>query len=162
MDDEREQGADSPVTEERGAPDAVPALRAELEALRSYRQTADTAHAALVTRLGEQQGALEAAQARADALARERDAARQAALAAQRRALLAEHRGAVVAELIQGDTAEALEASVTRARAAHEAIAEELRQQATHAVPAGNPPRGGPALESLSPQAKIAAALRGR
>ena len=92
----------------------------------------------------------------------ERDAAQQALLAAHRRALLAEHAGHVVADLVQGDSVEALEASVARAREAHARIAEQLRAQAVAAVPAGNPPRSGPDFEQLSPRAKIVEALRQR
>jgi hypothetical protein len=96
------------------------------------------------------------------ALLAERDAARQALLAAHRRALLAEHRGAVVDALVQGDSVEELDASVERAREAHTRIAEQLRAEAAAAVPVGNPPRAQPSLEGLSPQAKIAEALRRR
>ena len=96
------------------------------------------------------------------ALMAERDAARQALLAAHRRALLAEHRGAVVEALVQGDSVEALDASVAQAREAHARIAEQLRAEAAAAVPVGNPPRAQPSLEGLSPQAKIAEALRRR
>ena len=90
----------------------------------------------------------------------ERDAARQALLTAHRRALLAEHRGAVVEALVQGDSVEELDASVALAREAHARIAEQLRAEAAAAVPVGNPPRAQPSFEGLSPQAKIAEALR--
>jgi hypothetical protein len=96
------------------------------------------------------------------ALMAERDAAREALLAAHRRALLAEHRGTVVEALVQGDSVAALDASVAPAREAHARIAAQLRAEAAAAVPVGNPPRAQPRLEGLSPQAKIAAALRGR
>jgi hypothetical protein len=96
------------------------------------------------------------------ALMAERDAARAAQLAAHRRALLAEHRGTVVEALVQGDSVEELDASVARAQEAHARIADQLRAEAAAAVPVGNPPRAQPSLEGLSPQAKIAAALRGR
>ena len=92
----------------------------------------------------------------------ERDAGQQALLAAHRRALLAEHAGQVVADLVQGDSVEALEASVERAREAHTRIADQLRVQAVAAVPAGNPPRSGPNFDDLSARAKIAEALRQR
>ncbi len=96
------------------------------------------------------------------ALMAERDAARQALLAAHRRALLAENHGAIVEALVQGDSVEALDASVAQAREAHARIAAQLRAEAAAAVPVGNPSRAQPSLEGLSPQAKIAAALRGR
>ncbi|HEY7068064.1 MAG TPA: hypothetical protein VII06_41820 [Chloroflexota bacterium] len=96
------------------------------------------------------------------ALMAERDAAREALLAAHRRALLAEHRGQVVEALVQGDSVEALDASVARAHEAHARIAEQLRSEAAASVPVGNPPRAQPRLDGLSPQAKIAAALRRR
>jgi hypothetical protein len=96
------------------------------------------------------------------ALMAERDAAREALLAAHRRALLAEHRGVVVEALVQGDSVAALDASVARAQEAHAHVAAQLRAEAAAAVPVGNPPRAQPTLDGLSPQAKIAAALRGR
>ena len=83
-------------------------------------------------------------------------------LVARGEALLAEHACQVVADLAQGDTVEALEASVERAREAHARVAEQLRAQAVAAVPAGNPPRPGPNFDELSPRAKIAEALRQR
>ena len=96
------------------------------------------------------------------ALMAERDAAREALLAAHRRALLAEHRGTVVEALVQGDSVAELDASVARAQEAHARIADQLRAEAAVAMPVGNPPRAQLSLEGLSPQAKIAAALRGR
>ena len=63
---------------------------------------------------------------------------------------------------MQGDTVDELDASVARAREAHAHIAEQLRAEAVAAVPVGNPPRAQPSLEGLSPQAKIAEALRRR
>ena len=96
------------------------------------------------------------------ALMAERDAAREALLAAHRRALLAEHHGAIVEALVQGDSVAELDASVARAREAHARVAEQLRTEAAASVPVGNPPRAQPSLEGLSPQAKIAEALRRR
>src|SRR5205809_948221 len=90
------------------------------------------------------------------ALMAERDAAREALLAAHRRALLAEHRGTVVEALVQGDSVTELDTSVARAQEAHTHIAAQLRAEAAAAVPVGNPPRAQPSLEGLSPQAKIA------
>ncbi len=84
----------------------------------------------------------------------------QQALAAHRRALLAEHRGRVIEELVQGATLEELEASVARAQAAWEAVAQAVRQEALARVPPG----AGPAPEPAPATAlgKIAAALRAR
>ena len=90
----------------------------------------------------------------------ERDQAQQALVAAHRRALLAEHRGGLVEALVAGDTVEALDASVARARAAYAEVAAQLQAETAGAVPAGNPARAQPSYEALSPQAKIAAALR--
>ena len=90
----------------------------------------------------------------------ERDAAQRGLLAAHRRALLAEHRGTVVEPLVQGDTVEALDASVARAREAYAQVAAQLHTEAAGGVPAGNPARAQPSYEGLSPQAKIAEALR--
>src|SRR5215213_2260382 len=82
-------------------------------------------------------------------------------LATHRRALLAEQRGQMVEDLVQGDSIEALDAAVEPARAAHARIAAQVRaSQAALAVPVGNAARTGPRLDGLSPQAKIAAALR--
>ena len=90
----------------------------------------------------------------------ERDQVQRALLAAHRRALLAEHRGSVVEPLVQGATVEELDASVARAREAYAQVAEQLRAEAAEGVPAGNPARAQPSYEGLSPQAKIAEALR--
>jgi hypothetical protein len=90
----------------------------------------------------------------------ERDQVQRALLVAHRRALLAEHRGTVVEPLVQGDTVEALDTSVARAREAYAQVAEQLHAEAAGGVPAGNPARAQPSYEELSPQAKIAEALR--
>ncbi len=117
-------------------------LAGQVEELESHR-----------SHLGELEGYLEAVQ-------QERDQAQRGWLEAHRRALLAEHRGQVVEELVQGDSVEALERSVERAKAAHAQVAEELRSQAAGHVGAGNPGRAEPTYEALSPQAKIAYGLR--
>src|SRR5687768_6491983 len=71
----------------------------------------------------------------------ERDAAQRDLLAAHRRALLAEHRGSVVEALVAGETVEALDASVARAREAYAQVAAQLHTEAAGGVPAGNPAR---------------------
>lgn len=95
---------------------------------------------------------------------------RRQALGYLRRALLAEHAGTLVPDLVAGDTADMLLASVDVARAAYAAAREatlaELSQQAppppptAPKVPAGTPARDG--LDSLahSPLQRIAAGLR--
>lgn len=95
---------------------------------------------------------------------------RRQALGYLRRALLAEHAGTLVPDLVVGDTADMLLASVDVARAAYAAAREaalaELRQQTPSPpptapmVPAGTPARDG--LDSLaqSPLQRIAAGLR--
>lgn len=111
----------------------------------------------------ERTGETEAGQAALAALREEVAALRERLVAAHRRALLAEHRGEVIEELVQGDSVEALDASVAQARAAYARVAARLRaERARAAVPASNAVRTGPQLEGLSPQAKIAAALRER
>lgn len=106
---------------------------------------------------------IEAGQAAVAALQEEVAALRERLVAAHRRALLAEHRGEVIEELVQGDSVEALDASVARAREAYARVAARLRAERARApVPASNTARTGPRLEGLSPQAKIAAALRER
>ena len=91
------------------------------------------------------------------------------ALGYLRRALLAEHAGAIVPELVAGDTAEALEASVAVARSAFEAARQAALAELTTAttpipVPVTTPPRddAGPALARLSPFQKIAHGLVAR
>lgn len=96
--------------------------------------------------------------------------ARQQGLTHLRRALLAEHAGRVVPELIAGDTTEALEASVERARAAFDAARDAAlaqlqreRDAALPAVSAGTPSRDGTDARlalPLSPLQRIAAGLR--
>jgi hypothetical protein len=82
-----------------------------------------------------------------------------------RRALLAENRGALVEELVQGDTAEAITASVEAAKGAFNRATEAARRQLQRQqVPAGAAARdaGAATAESLSPTGKIAEGLRQR
>lgn len=85
--------------------------------------------------------------------------ARGETLAATRRALLAEHAGQVVPELVQGESAQELEASVALAREAFERIVGDLRLQAAAQVPVGASAAVGQTPEELSPMQKITAAL---
>jgi DNA repair exonuclease SbcCD ATPase subunit len=85
------------------------------------------------------------------------------ALDAHRRAVLAENSGHVVPELVQGGTAEEIDASVETAKAAYARIAESVRT-ATEInplppVPAGASPRSEPPADELSPLQKITTAL---
>lgn len=82
-------------------------------------------------------------------------------LESHRRALLAENAGRVVPELVVGESIDALEASLEVARGAFEAArAAALAEIAATPVPAGNPVRQGPNVESMSPMEKIAYGLR--
>ena len=138
----------------------TPALRRELEEL---RRESDARKAELVqsqARLAEQEAAVAQLNAQIAAAQAEREQAQQAVLGEHRRALLAEHRGSVIEDLVAGESIEALDASVERAREAHARIAEQVRQAAAAGIPAGNPARSEPNVEGLSPQAKIAEALR--
>ncbi len=150
----------SPATPpEGGGPDTPAPGHEEYQRLVAEHQQALGAREA---RLAEQEAAIQALHTTLDTRTAERDQAQRGLLAAHRRALLAEHRGAVIEDLVQGDSVEALEASVARAREAHARVADQLRAEAAAAVPAGNPPRAQPSAEGLSPQAKIAEALRQR
>jgi len=89
-------------------------------------------------------------------------------LAAHRRAVLAEHSGQVVPELVQGATAEEIDASVETARAAYARVAESVRAsdqaarpaiESLPVVPAGASPRGDAPADDLSPLQKITSAL---
>lgn len=80
-------------------------------------------------------------------------------LAAHRRALLAENAGQIVAELVNGTTADELDASIATAREAYGRIAGELRAQAALQVPIGASAAVGQTPEELSPMQKITAAL---
>lgn len=96
-----------------------------------------------------------------------------AALDAHRRAVLAENAGQVVSELVQGTTAEEIDASVETARAAYAQVAESVRASAQAemsrsqaelrgplpAVPTGASARGEPPADELSPLQKITGAL---
>jgi hypothetical protein len=127
------------------------ALRAQLAALQEEREAIEAMAADL-----------QEADARAEQLRGELADARAAQLAAHRRAVLAEHRGQLVEELVDGDSPEAIDASVEAARAAYDRIAGQLRQSASGGpvvVPAGASPRGEPGLDQLSPFEKIAGAL---
>ena len=112
--------------------------------------------------IGELTGQVTAQQQAAEAARGERDAANALALANHRRALLAEHAGQIVPELVQGDTPEALEASLVTARSAFQAAADAARRQlqdqrvpgaaGTRDTAAGTAPQ--------TPVDKIAAGLR--
>ena len=143
-----------PEAGERALPEEVMALRAERDALRE-REAALSAQA---EELAERLRALEETVSDRERELRE---ARDRALAHLRRALLAEHAGQVVPELVQGDTAEALEASVAVARSAFAAAVEAARAGLVgQHVPASNGTRTGEDLEELSPVQKIARGLR--
>jgi len=125
-------------------------LRGELGPLRSQAELATTLGVQIAT------------------VAAERDAAAAAlvvagadALTATRRALLAEHAGRVVPELIAGDSAAALEASVETAAAAFARVAEVARAAtAGQPVPAGaGSGRAAPVGAGMSPMDMIAAGL---
>lgn len=104
---------------------------------------------------------LEAARSEVAAHQRRAEEAEAQALAAYRRALLAEHRGHVIEELIQGESVEALEASLETAQAAYQRVADQAAQTIAAAqVPVGAPARLGEAPESLSPLDKIVRGLR--
>ncbi|HEX2986984.1 MAG TPA: hypothetical protein VHS06_02300, partial [Chloroflexota bacterium] len=82
-------------------------------------------------------------------------------LEAHRRALLAENEGRVVPELVAGTSLEELERSVEVAKNAFDAArAAALAEIAATPVPAGNPIRREPDLESMSPMEKIAHGLK--
>ena len=147
-------------------------IPAENQAERSVSPTGElvAARAALADALV-QVDALNAAVA--DAEANHQNAlsagAAQAAIAAEavgqvsanlRRALLAENPN-VIAELVQGDTAEALNASIETARAAYTRIAEAVasRTPVLPVVPAGASPRAEPEPETMSALQKITGAL---
>lgn len=100
-------------------------------------------------------------QAELERLRGELEGARVRWLESHRRALLAENAGRVVPELVQGGTIEALEASVEVARGAFEAAkAAALAELASARVPAGNPVRQSPNVETMSPIEKIAFGLK--
>jgi hypothetical protein len=91
----------------------------------------------------------------------ELEEARTRWLEAYRRALLAENAGRVVPELVAGTNQQELERSVEVARSAFDAArAATLAEIAATPVPAGNPIRRGPDLESMSPMEKIAHGLK--
>jgi hypothetical protein len=81
--------------------------------------------------------------------------------------VLAENVGQVVPELVQGATAEDIDASVETARSAFARIAEtvhasaqaELSRSPLPVVPPGNSPRGELPTDELSPLQKITGAL---
>lgn len=82
-------------------------------------------------------------------------------LEAYRRALLAENSGRIVPEMVMGATAEEMERSLGAAREAFEAAkAAAMAEMATTQVPAGNPIRQGPGIETMSPLEKIAYGLK--
>jgi len=136
--------------------DAANVRLAELE------PTVTQAHA-LGGRVAELEAALGESRTAVEGAATAIGEAKAGELAAVRRALLAEHAGTVVPELVAGDTAEALEASVTTAREAFDRAAEATRASTTtQQVPAGAGSArsaSAAAVESLTPLGKITAGL---
>src|SRR5947208_17160681 len=103
----------SPAAPPEGGGDAPAPGREEHQRLvQEHQQALGTREA----RLAEQEAAIQALHTTLDTRTAERDQAQRGLLAAHRRALLAEHRGAVIEDLVQGDSVEALEASVSGAR----------------------------------------------
>jgi len=119
----------------------------------------------LVSRGEGSAGEGEALAERLSALERERDALRAElarALERLRRAWLAQH-PEVPEDLLEGETVEALEASLRRARALVERVRREVEARLSRErVPPGAPPRQDPDLSVLSPREKIAQGLRRR
>jgi hypothetical protein len=151
-------GTDVGVSVNRGADQLVPI--GEVRALQGTNDRLRNDISGLQRQLGEANEAVTAARQQAEA-------AQQTALGTLRRALLAEHRGRVVEELVEGTTAEELEASLERARAAYGRIAEATRRQlAEQRVPAGTPTRTRDLtpeqLAALSATEKIARGLAER
>jgi len=121
--------------------------------------------AQLVQVTQERESALAAAQ-QAAATAHDRLAAlQQAMLTAHRRAVLAENSGQVVPELVQGATADEIDASIETAKAAYARIADSVRASTlpeTSPLPivaASASPRGEAPTDDLSPLQKITSAL---
>ena len=105
----------------------------------------------------------EALRAELEAARAELAAARAHRVESHRRALLAENAGRVVPELVAGDTAEALDASLEVARAAYERVREATVAEvaASAHVGAGNGVRGTALdVEAMSPMQKIAHGLK--
>ena len=158
MPDEPNESNDRPPIE---TPPEIPTIQITDE-LTAARAELGSTRAALAAAQQERDQALTSVQA----LAAERDEAhsamrdqQSAILTAHRRALLAENRGQVIEELVQGDSAEQLAASIEAAKAAYARVADAIRAQAAAQVPAGASPRTEPPIEELSPLQKITGAL---
>jgi chromosome segregation ATPase len=165
MEPNEQTPTENPTTEGGENPNVdLAALTAERDQLRSAAQTAEEARAALELANAESSARAEQLAAQVAALSEQATNAQRQALEAHRRALLAEHQD-VIPELVAGDTVEALTASIETARAAHARVVEGVRGQPVQlpSVPTGtstsSPPPG--AVESLSPLARITAALTG-
>jgi hypothetical protein len=110
----------------------------------------------LRSRIGELEQQLADVGAAAETARQESGEASATALANLRRALIAEQAGQVVPELIVGDSAEALVASVEQARAAFARAAEATRASlGAQVVPAGTPVRTPRSLEGATPLQRI-------
>lgn len=132
-------------------------LRSDLAAAQAQLEQIQREQQDVLIQLGEATSARTAAEAQIQE-------ARAAHLDAYRRAVLAENAGNVVAELVAGDTPEAIDASVTTAKAAFERIAEAVR--AANPAPVVPPVGAGAsqsnpsaAAEGLSPMDKISQGL---
>ncbi|MCC6224710.1 MAG: hypothetical protein IT201_14600 [Thermoleophilia bacterium] len=125
------------------------------------RQAAETAAEARAARLGELEQSVTTFQSEAETARTAVGQAQSESLANLRRALLAEHKGQVVEELVAGDTADALAASIDSAKAAFTRATDAARQQLQQQqVPAGAVTRDAATSASLSPVERISGALK--
>ena len=89
--------------------------------------------------------------------------ARYAGAVASYRALALRGNPELVAELVSGDTVEAIDESLTKARTLVDKVKQELAAGISSGkVPAGAPPRTAPDLSALSPREKIQYAIGGK
>ena len=149
--------------------DELVEARAELEGLRVTAADREARAAHLESQLAELREELSRAQEDGDARAQELSAAseRAAALDAQVRSaagryreLLLQHAPELPEELVAGETVEAIEESLSRARETVAKVRGHLESQALAArVPVGAPPRSAPGHAALSTEDKIGLGL---
>ncbi len=145
----------------------VQATSAEADAARQQAQADAAERDAAATRLAELEPSVTTLQSEAETARTAAGHAQAEALGNLRRAILAENAGQVVPELVRGDTAEQLQASVDVAKAAFGRASEAARQQlAAQQVPGATTTRDAGAAAAanpnLSPVERIASGLASR
>lgn len=142
----------------------VETLKGQLGVVTQERDAARTSLSGTIAKAGELEGRVGQLQGETETARTVAGQAQTESLGHLRRALIAENRDQVVEDLVQGQTADELVASIGRAKEAFGRATEMARQQLQQQqVPAGAPARDQNAgAEGLSPVQKIQRGLEQR